>query len=190
MNTAWVAGRVLAAMLAVGAIVMAGCASGGGGNSGSEDKYDSPIINEDVPAMDIANLPDIEATRAQMLDLIERVRTEVTRLVPASAPWEWRREEMTAGCEKNGRQGVTLYFAKLTSRKSFTDQEWNLALPAVQRLAAEAGLANSSAMQDSAGAHDVRFTSDDGRELVFGSIEASLISGSIACRLSPEDKTP
>lgn len=186
MNTTWVAGRALAAVLAVGAIVMAGCDGGGGG----EQKYDSPIINEDVPAMDIADLPDIEVTRTQMLDLIERVRTEVTRLVPASAPWEWRREEMRGSCDNDGRQGVSLYFAKLTSPRSFTDEEWNLALPAVQRLAGEAGLTGSTAMQDSAQAHDVRFNSDDGRTLVFGSIEASLISGSIACRLPAEGKAP
>ena len=45
---------------------------------------------------------------------------------------------MTAGCENNGRQGVTLYFANLTSVRSFTDEEWSTALPAFQRLAAEA----------------------------------------------------
>ncbi|BBY45142.1 hypothetical protein A5765_03585 [Mycolicibacterium celeriflavum] len=184
--------RALAAVLAIVALVIAGC-NGGGGDGGSsvgQDKPDSPIINEDVPAMDIADLPDIEATRTQMLELIERVRGEVSRLVPASVPWEWRREEARAGCERNGRQGVALYFAKLTSPHSFTDEEWNLALPAVQRLAAEAGLTSDTAMQNSAGAHDVRFTSDDGRELVFGSIEASLITGTIACRLSPGDNAP
>jgi Lipoprotein confined to pathogenic Mycobacterium len=181
--------RALAALLAVAALVIAGCNGGGGGTSGS-DKPDSPITNEDLPAMDIANLPDIEATRTQMLDLIERVRGEVARLVPASAPWEWKREESRAGCERNGRQGVTLYFASLTSPHSFTDEEWNVALPAVQRMAAEAGLTSNTAMQDSARAHDVRFTSDDGRELLFGSIEASLITGTIVCRLSPGEETP
>jgi hypothetical protein len=188
MNTTWTAGRALAAVLAAAAILTAGC--GGGGNAGSEDKSDSPIINEDVPKMDIANLPDIDATRAQMLDLIEHVRTEVQRLVPASAPWQWRREEMRDGCDNNGRQGVTLYFANLTSEHSFTDEEWNIAVPAVQKLAADAGLPDSSAMQNSSGAHDVRFTSDDGRELRFGSIEASLITGTIACRLPAGNKTP
>ena len=183
MNTTRVAGRFLAAVVAVAALVLAGCDSGGGDSSGSDDKYDSPIINEDVPKMDIANLPDIDATRAQMLDLIERVRAEVSRLVPASAPWVWRHEEVTDGCERDGRQGVTLYFAKLTSPHSFTDEEWKVALPAVQKLAAEAGLEGGTAMQESSGAHDMRFTSGDGRELVFGSIEASLITGSIACRL-------
>ena len=97
---------------------------------------------------------------------------------------------MTAGCENNGRQGVTLYFANLTSVRSFTDEEWSTALPAFQRLAAEAGLTGNSAMQDSAQAHDVRFNIDDGRTLVFGSIEASLITGSIACRLPGEGKAP
>ena len=188
MTTGGTAARALAAVLAAASIAMSGCDEGSGGNTGSED-FDSPIINEDVPRMDIADLPDIDATHAQMLDLIERVRAEVSRLVPASAPWEWRREESQDGCERNGRKGVTLYFAKLTSSHSFTDQEWNIALPAVQKLAAEAGLTGGAAMQESSGAHDMRFTSDDGRELVFGSIEASLITGSIACRLDAEDKT-
>ena len=98
MNTTCAVGRALAAVMAACAIVIAGCDSGGGADPVSDEKPDSPIINEDIPKMDIANLPDIEATRTQMLDLIERVRAEVTRLVPASAPWQWRREEMTAGC--------------------------------------------------------------------------------------------
>jgi hypothetical protein len=190
VNTTWTSGRALAAVLAAGAILTAGCDSGGSGNTGSEDKSDSPIINEDIPKMDIANLPDIDATRAQMLDLIERVRTEVTRLVPASAPWQWRREEMRDGCDRNGRQGVTLYFANLTSPHSFTDEEWNVALPAVQKLATDAGLTSSSAMQNSAQAHDVRFNSDDGRELRFGSIEASVITATIACRLPAGEHAP
>ena len=97
---------------------------------------------------------------------------------------------MRGSCENSGRQGVTLYFANLTSPHSFTDDEWNLALPAVQRLATEAGLTSNTAMQDSSRAHDVRFTSDDGRELLFGSIEASLITGTIVCRLSPGEETP
>lgn len=182
MRTTGAARRAVTALIAAGSLVMAGCDSGGD-SSDAGDHYDSPITNEDVPTMDIANLPDIDATRAQMLDLIERVRGEVSRLVPASAPWQWRREEMSSGCDRGGRQGVTLYFANLTSAHSFTDQEWNVALPAVERLAAEAGLTNGSAMQNSPGAHDVRITSEDGRELRFGSLEASLITGTIACRL-------
>ena len=135
---------------------------------------------------DIADLPDIDQTRAQMLELIERVRAEVSRLVPASAPWQWHREESTSGCvqQGTGRKGVTLYFAKLYSPLSFTDEQWELAFPAVQRLAAEAGLTSNAAMGNSSGNHDVRFSSDDGRTLVFGSAEASLITGTIACRRS------
>lgn len=182
MKTAWTSGRLLAVTMAVGSLVFAGC-SDGRSSSGSDDQYDSPILNEDVPKMDIANLPDIDATRTQMLQLIEQVRAEVSQLVPATTPWTWRREEMSGGCTNNGRQGVTLYFANLTSPHSLTDEEWSLALPAVERLAAAAGLTNSSAMQNSTGAHDVRITSDDGRELAFGSIEASVITGTIACRL-------
>ncbi|MGW0157837.1 LppA family lipoprotein [Mycobacterium sp. NPDC003323] len=183
MNVTWIVGRCLAATIAVGMLALAGCSSDGG-SSGSGENYDSPIINEDVPKMDIKNLPDIEATRTQMLELFEAVRAEVSELVPNSVPWQWRREEMRGGCDNHGQRGVSLYFAKLTSTHSFTDEEWALVLPAVERLAAEAGLTNSSAMQNSAGAHDVSITSDDGRELRFGSIEASLITGTIACRLS------
>ncbi|WP_304106569.1 LppA family lipoprotein [Mycolicibacterium bacteremicum] len=182
MRTLRVAGPRLVVTLTAATLTLAGC-GGESDKPSAAPSYDSPIINEDVPKVDIKNLPDIEATRAQMLDLIERVRAEVSRLVPASAPWAWRREEMSGSCQNNGHQGVTLYFANLTSDHSFTDEEWALVLPAVERLAAEAGLTNGSAMQNSPGAHDVRITSDDGRELRFGSIEASLITGTIACRL-------
>ena len=140
--------------------------------------------------MDIATLPDIEVARTQMLDLINRVHEEVVRLVPSSAPWESKYEEEREGCTRNGKQGVTLYFAKLTSPRSFTDEEWNNVFPAVQRLAAQAGLTSIAAMQDSSQSHDVRFNSADGRTLVFGSIEASLITGSIACRLPAGTKAP
>lgn len=183
MNVTPILGRCLAATITAGALALAGCSSDAE-PSGSDSNYDSPIINEDVPKMDIANLPDIDAARTQMLDLIDKVQREVTRMVPASAPWTWRHDDSWGGCEQNGVRGVSLYLAKLASRHSFTDQEWALVLPAVERLAAEAGLTNSSAMQNSAGAHDVSITSDDGRELRFGSIEASLITGTIACRLS------
>lgn len=190
MKTARITGRCLATMIAIGTLTLAGCGSGGSSSTGSETRYDSPIINEDIPTMDISQLPDIDATRAQMLDLIERVHTEVARLVPASAPWTWRHTESREGCDRNGVQGVTLYFAKLTSSHSFTDEEWNLVLPAVERLAADAGLTNGSAMQNSSGAHDVSLTSDDGRELRFGSLEASLITGTIACRLPAGGSAP
>ena len=111
--------HALAALLAVASITVAGCSDNGGAA-----EPQSPITNEDVPAMDIANLPDIETTRTQMADLIESVRTEVTRLVPASAPWETKYQESRAGCKRDGKQGVTLYFAKLVSPRRFTPEEW------------------------------------------------------------------
>ena len=146
--------------------------------------YESPIINEDVPVIDIAQLPDIEQTTTEMLDLIERVRLEVTRLVPASAPWEWNRDQTGTGCvqEKTGRKGVTRNLRNLVSKHSFSDAEWNIVFPAVRQLATEAGLTDIAAPQNAPGNHDVRFSSDDGRTLMFGSRVASLITGRIACR--------
>lgn len=183
MKTPWRTGHFCTAMLTAATVVLSGCSDESSPIAETHTTYDSPIINEDIPKMDISKLPDIDITRAQMLDLIEQVRAEVAHLVPASVPWEWRREEMSGSCDNDGRQGVTLYFANLTSPHSFTDQEWTVALQAVERLAADAGLNNSSPLQNSTGAHDVRITSDDGRELRFGSLEASLITGTIACRL-------
>lgn len=126
-----------------------------------------------------------------MLDLIERVRDEVVRLIPESEPWNWAYEESRTGCtqEATGHKGVTLYFAKLHASISLTDEQWNLTLPAVRRLAAEAGLTGVTAMANSTSHHDFRFSSDDGRTLVFGSAEASLITGSIACRRSANSTT-
>ncbi|MCV7066714.1 hypothetical protein H7H51_15160 [Mycolicibacterium farcinogenes] len=165
---------------AVAAMLLVGC----GCDSSSEGQYDSPIVNEDIPVADIADLPDIEQTRAQMLELIEQVRAEVSRLIPSSEPWQWVYEESRSGCTQTttGGKGVSLHFAKLHSSISLTDAQWDLVLPAVQRLAAAAGLTGLATMANSSGNHDVRLTSDDGRTLVFGSAEASLITADIACR--------
>ncbi|MCK0176265.1 MULTISPECIES: LppA family lipoprotein [Mycobacteriaceae] len=167
----------VAAMAGTMVLVTAGC-------GGSGDDYDSPIVNEDVPVADIADLPDVDQTRAQMLDLIEQVRAEVVRLVPATDPWTWNREESTAGCtqDSTGAKGVAVYFPNLVSEHPFSDAEWAQVYPAVQRLAADAGLTGGSEMQNSTGNHDVRFHSDDGRTLTFGSQAASVISATIACR--------
>lgn len=152
---------------------------------GSPDR-ESPIINEDVPVVDIAQLPDIEQTTTQMLDLIERVRQEVTRLVPATEPWEWTRDQQGFSCvqEKTGREGVGRDLRNLVSQYAFSDPEWELVFPAVRQLAAEAGLNNIAAPQNSPGNHDARFSSDDGRTLVFGSRKAVVMTAKIACRLS------
>ena len=170
---------VLAALFAIGC----------GGDDGG---YDSPLLNEDVPVVDIADLPDIEQTKVQMLDLIERVRAEVVRLVPESEPWGWNRDESRIGCtqEATGRKGVLLYTPNLVSDISFNDEQWGLVHPAVQRLAAEAGLTEARVFANSTGNREVRFHSGDGRTLVFGSKEASLISATIGCRRAAESPAP
>lgn len=61
------------ATIAVGMLALAGRSSDGG-SSGSGENYDSPIINEDVPKMDIKNLSDIEERlqRQAQPDLLDR----------------------------------------------------------------------------------------------------------------------
>jgi hypothetical protein len=148
--------------------------------------YESPIINEDVPVIDIAQLPDIEQTTTEMIDLIERVRREVTRLVPAAEPWEWTDDQTGSSCvqEETGQKGVRRYLRNLVSDHAFSDVEWEIVFPAVRQLAAGAGLTDIAAPQNKPGNHDMRFSSDDGRTLIFGSRVASVITGRIACRLS------
>ena len=176
-NSAWL--KVAAAVTSM-LLIVCGC------DSGTDGQYDSPILNEDIPVTDIAELPDIEQTRTQMLDLIEQVRVEVTRLVPASEPWRWNRDESRSVCAQKGtgHKGVSLGTRNLISDLAFTDEQWALVFPAVQRLAGEARLTTVTVMADASGNHDVRFSSDDGRTLVFGTAEASVISGRIACRRS------
>ncbi|WP_029116221.1 LppA family lipoprotein [Mycobacterium sp. URHB0044] len=169
--------RALAVVLAV-LLTVSGC--GGTPESTTTSKEDGHVI-------DIANLPDIEQTRAQMLDLIERVRAEVTRIAPATDPWQWGGSEGNAGCAvdtKDGQKGASRFLRKLASATPLTDAQWDEAFPVVRRLAADEGLKNVSAPQNSSGNHDARFTSDDGLELVFGSRDAALITGAILCRRS------
>ena len=55
MTTTGTARHALAMLVAAAALAVAGCSGGG------EDTPDSPITSEEAPAMDIANLPDIDA---------------------------------------------------------------------------------------------------------------------------------
>lgn len=169
---------IVAALLLIG-----GCA---------QAAYDSPIVNQDGPVIDIATLPDIEQATTETLDLIERIRTEVTRLVPAAAPWKWYRQQSGHSCvqEETGRKGVSRILRSLVSEHSFTDREWELVLPAVRQLADEAGLTGVTAPQNGPGSRDMRFSSDDGRTLMFGSRGASVITGRIACRRPAESPAP
>ena len=146
--------------------------------------YESPIVNQEGPVIDIAQLPDIDKTTAQMNDLIERIRAEVTRLVPASEPWTWSGQESGNSCvqESTGQKGVSLFLRDLESGHAFSDAEWDVVFPAVRQLAADAGLTDIAAPQNAPGNHDMRFSSEDGRTLMFGSREASVISGTIKCR--------
>jgi len=146
--------------------------------------YESPVVNQGGPVIDIAQLPDIEQTTTQMVDLMERVSREVTRLVPAAEPWEWTRDQQGFGCkqESTGQDGVKRYLRSLTSQHALTDSEWDRVFPAVRQLASDAGLTEIAAPQNQPGNHDMRITSDDGRTLLFGSRKATLISADIACR--------
>lgn len=172
--------RPLAVVVLAVLLTVSGC---GGGTPES----DTTANHEDGHVIDIANLPDIEQTRTQMLDLIERVRAEVTRIAPATDPWQWGGSEGNAGCAvdtRDGQKGASRFLRKLASKTPLTDAQWDEAFPVVKKLAADEGLNNVSAPQNSSGNHDARFTSDDGLELVFGSRDAALITGTILCRRS------
>jgi hypothetical protein len=167
--------RRLALVAVCTMLVISGC---------GQPDYESPIVNQEGPVIDIAQLPDIEQTTTEMIDLIERVRAEVTRLVPSSEPWEWTRDQQGTSCvqETTGQKGVKRYLRDLASQHAFSDSEWEMVFPAVRQLATEAGLTDIAAPQNEPGNHDMQFSSDDGRTLMFGSRKASVISGTIACR--------
>jgi len=119
-----------------------------------------------------------------MLELIDAVQREVARQFPATVPWRWHHEFGTSACETDG---LKLYFPNLGSAHGLSDDEWAQVLPAVTRLAADAGLTDfGGAGQNTSGNHDVRITSTDGRELVFGARVATLITASVGCRRSAD----
>lgn len=163
-----------AAVLAFSVLTLSGCGS----------SADSPIANEDIAVVDITELPNIDETRAQMTSLIERAGSEVERAVPNTGPWEWRGDETGAPCtqESTGHQGTALYLRRLVSESGLTDDEWGAVLPIVRGIAAESGLTRASSPKGDHGSRDVRFTSNDGRELAFISRATTLFSGKITCR--------
>jgi hypothetical protein len=165
--------------LALGALAITLGVSGCGG------ERESPTSSENVPVIDIAQLPDIDQTTDQMIDLIEQVRAQVARQVPATEPWDWANEQMGMSCvqEKTDRKGVMRGLRDLVSQHALSDEEWNRVYPSVRQLALEAGLNNVAAPQSSDD-HDARFTFDDGRTLVFESRTDTTITGSIACRVA------
>lgn len=173
----------LALLLTV--LVAAGC-----GGGGADD--DSPSAIEEVSVTVLSNLPDVEQTRAQMLSLIERVRDELVRLVPESAPWQWNRDESWSDCtqEASSEKGLSVSTQNMISDISFDDAQWALVFPAVQRVAAVEGLTKVSPTVDSSRNHDVQISSEDGRSLRIGSKEASLIKGYIGCRRKAEGGAP
>ena len=136
------------------------------------------------PEVTLAQLPTLKQTLAQMLELIDAVQREVARQFPATVPWRWHHEFGTSACETDG---LKLYFPNLGSAHGLSDDEWAQVLPAVTRLAADAGLTDvGGAGQNTSGNHDVRITSTDGRELVFGARVATLITASVGCRRSAD----
>lgn len=165
--------RISFALVVLFAVLVAGC----GGEREAARHVDAPVI-------DIAQLPDIDQTTDQMIVLIEQARAQVTRLVPATEPWSWTKQQLGMRCvqEQTDREGVMRELRDLVSGHVLSDDEWDRVLPSVRELAAEAGLRNVH--PQGSGDHFVRFTSDDGRSLVFGSRAATMISGNIACRVA------
>ncbi|CAJ1578895.1 LppA family lipoprotein [[Mycobacterium] wendilense] len=159
--------RILAAVLAVA--VLTGCQQAASGPDISEEK---------APTMDLAQLPTLKQTQAQMLELIFAVEREISQLVPALKPWWWNRQYSALHCEG----GMGLGFPSLVSEHALSDAEWELVYPVVQRLAAEAGLASAGGFQNQSGNHDARIYSGDGRMLMFASRKATLLSADISCR--------
>ncbi len=142
-----------------------------------------PVVNKDRANMDIANLPTLRQTQTQMLDLIDRIQVAVSTTVPDTRPWRWNRAWDSSGCVGGAVDGAAaLFFPNLVSERALAEPEWSAVFPAVKDLAAGAGLTEVAMPQDGAGNHDARFTSGDGRELVFGTRVTTLISARVSCR--------
>ncbi len=165
--------RSAAVALAAALVAVSGCAAD-----------ESPITDQAGPMTDLADLPDIDQTEEQMLELIERVRTEVERVVSGTDPWTWAGSPGNGGCGRSGtvREGVNRYLRNLYSPKALTDAEWERALPGVRRIVGAEGLDRLWTPQSSKGSHEVRFSSSDGRQLIFGTRDTTLISGATGCR--------
>jgi Lipoprotein confined to pathogenic Mycobacterium len=167
--------RSIAATLAASSLLLGAC-----------DR--APNQADGAPAMEISKLPTINETQAQMLDLINRVQAQVAGAVPETRPWRWMDRWSSNGCGGGGPSpdGVMLLFPNLLSEHGLTDSEWARVFPDIRHLAAGAGLTDLQMFQNSSRNYDARFGSPDGRLLIFGSRNTTLISGQISCRRKGE----
>lgn len=175
------------AVIAVAAAAVFGCSTS------------SPVVNEET--MDIAALPTLKETQTQMLDLVVAVQAEIRRIVPGMAPFIWSGAWSNSGCPNDpAAAGAALYFPQLRSPSPITDTQWDAVLPAVGKIANGAGLAGNwephAGTSNAPTAKDIRFTSDDGRQLTFISREATVLSATITCRrdvgdlFTPNERLP
>ena len=107
--------------------------------------------------------------------------------MPAAEPWEWTRDQQGFSCvqESTGHDGCEAVPAEPgVQARVEPNRNGSWCSPLCAKLAADAGLTEIAAPQDKPGNHDMRISSDDGRTLMFGSREATLITGKIACRRS------
>ncbi|BBY55280.1 hypothetical protein H7J07_08920 [Mycobacterium koreense] len=135
--------------------------------------------------VDAEGLPSITETKAQMLALIDEVQVAVSAVVPATRPWRWKDHWGSGTClgdKPFGDDGVSLNFPNLVSGYSLSEAQWDLVFPRVRDIAVAAGLTEGWSPNDAAGSHDVRFSSPDGRQLIFVARVATLISARISCR--------
>lgn len=143
----------------------------------------SPNDNEDASPMDINDLPNLRQTQTELLALIEGARLLITGAAPSATHWRWSDRYGAGSCHDDaGNKGIMLFFPDLYTEHGLTPQEWDRAIADITELAADAGLTEVATPGDTDTNHDARFYSDDGRELMVGSLENTVISARVTCR--------
>ncbi|MFI5783158.1 LppA family lipoprotein [Nocardia sp. NPDC051570] len=157
------------------------------------DDQHKPTSSQDTAAaaQRLLQRPSLEDSDAQLQGVVEQIGAAATELVPGLR-WEWQRDKMRLDCsppydQTNGRMlNLRLYVS--TPNQPIPDNVWPQFIDRIRPIAATVGATAPGTMQDQPGNHDVRFVNpDDGTTIKVGSQVATVIGGTVGCRL-PRDQ--
>ncbi len=150
----------------------------------SDDPYKPTDADKTAKAASqLAKLPTLEDTEAQLKSAVGELGTYVSSLVPGLT-WQWVDDRSVEICDPPYDQthGSKVEMPRYASHPAIPDAVWPQVLDRARQVAAHFGATGSEVFADQPGNHTVRFYSPEGTEVFVGS-RGAVIASNTGCRL-------